>query len=585
MDEGRGGPDEAARLARAVEIGGLGLWDLDLDAGHLATSALCRRIFGRAEDLPFSYDDLLAVLHPEDRRLLTDAVAGAAAAGAGFSGIYRVLTPAGTPREVEMRGGVEDARAPRRLVGVALDRTESRRVERALRDSEAQHAAIFAQSAAGFAVMDAEGRFTRVNPRYCQIVGRRAEDLLAGLPLLAITHPDDRARNRALFEGAREAGRPFDIEERCLRPDGRTVWVRNSVAAIRDEGGRVREMLGVCVDISATKAAEEELRANEERLRLAVEVGGLGTWDWDLATGAVDWSDEHYRIQGYAVGEVTPSFEAWAARVHPEDLLPATARIAAARDARHPYAHEFRLVHPDGTVRWCMARGRFFYDGERPVRMIGVIMDTTERRGWAERQELLIAELQHRTRNLLSVVRSIAEQTLARTGPTERFREQFNDRLSALSRVQGLLSRSDQEPITLPMLIRTELDALGIAGFGDRVRLAGPEVRLRKGSVQTFALALHELATNARKHGAFACEAGRLSVTWRVAADGEGRRLALDWIEEDIRRSAPPRPDGFGRHLIERALPYALQARTRYDLGETRLHCAIDLPLADPAGG
>jgi two-component sensor histidine kinase len=200
-----------------------------------------------------------------------------------------------------------------------------------------------------------------------------------------------------------------------------------------------------------------------------------------------------------------------------------------------------------------------------------------------QQQAIMVGELQHRTRNLITVVRLIAQQTLAQTGPTERFRACFNDRLAALSRVQGLLSRSDQQPITIRALIRAELDALGFAGVQARVVLEGPPVVLRKASVQTLALALHELATNARKYGALAGEQGELWVDWNSYTTENGQqRLSLVWLEEGI--STPPEGGpirrGYGRELIEKALPYALNARTSYSLGNSELRCDIDLPLA-----
>lgn len=150
--------------------------------------------------------------------------------------------------------------------------------------------------------------------------------------------------------------------------------------------------------------------------------------------------------------------------------------------------------------------------------------------------------------------------------------------------MQGLLSRSGIEPITLHALISTELDALGAGEAADRIYLEGPSVRLRKAMVQTLALALHELATNARKYGALAGNAGRLTVTWRTYAENGRMRLALRWNETGIagRRDAQASERrGYGRELIEKALPYALDARTLYELGETALHCSIDLPLTE----
>lgn len=201
--------------------------------------------------------------------------------------------------------------------------------------------------------------------------------------------------------------------------------------------------------------------------------------------------------------------------------------------------------------------------------------------------QVMVAELQHRTRNLIGVVTAIANRTMARTGPTEEFRRQFNARLAALSRVQGLLSRVDREPIAIGTLIRMELNALGADDFSDRIILAGTEVNLRASVVQTFALGLHELATNARKYGALASESGVLTITWSVKQeDGGEARLVVEWVEKGLGRKleAGTMRKGYGRELIERALPYSLNARTSFELNDEGLRCTIDLPLTESKG-
>jgi two-component sensor histidine kinase len=198
-----------------------------------------------------------------------------------------------------------------------------------------------------------------------------------------------------------------------------------------------------------------------------------------------------------------------------------------------------------------------------------------------ERQQVMVAELQHRTRNLIAEVRSIAQQTMAQTGPTEAFRDELNHRLEALARVQGLLSRSEEAPITIEALIRMELDALGAQPEPGRIDVDGPAVRIRHSVVQTLALALHELATNARKYGGLATENGRLRITWRTYDAGKGEGLTLEWTESGGQK--PDQADdarrGYGRELIERALPYSLNAKTSFEHDETGLRCTIDLPL------
>ena len=222
--------------------------------------------------------------------------------------------------------------------------------------------------------------------------------------------------------------------------------------------------------------------------------------------------------------------------------------------------HEFRTVHPDGSIHWCSARGRFVYDGAEAVRMIGAMVETTERREFEERQKVLVAELQHRTRNLMAVIQAIADQTARRNDNLEAFVRSFRERLSALGRVQGLLSRFEEgERVCFDELLRAELAAHGALDETRRVNLSGPsDIPLQSGTVQILALALHELATNAMKHGALGQSEGRLDVRWIVERDHAGwpTRLRMEWRESGVTIVPSATPvRGAGLELIERALP------------------------------
>ncbi|KSV75140.1 sensor histidine kinase [Sinorhizobium sp. Sb3] len=339
-------------------------------------------------------------------------------------------------------------------------------------------------------------------------------------------------------------------------------------------------------DLIEREKTETALRASEERLRTAVEVGGLGLWDWNVLTGEVHWSDEYFRMLGYGVDEVTPSYENWSARIHPDDRAETEALLQHAREARTEFVTEFRTLHPNGAVRWLHGRGRFFYDqGGQAIRMVGAMTDTTERRQWEDRQKALVAELQHRTRNLMAVVRAVAETTARRAKDLPDFSAHFRSRLSALARVQGLLSRlANQQRVTFDELLRAELAAVD-ADMG-RVRLDGPSgVKLRSSTVQTLTMALHELANNAVKYGALGQAGAALSVRWHVEA-GQDQKLWLhiDWHESGVRMAPATGAGegiGHGRELIERALPYQLEARTSFALGPDGLRCTISMPVSE----
>jgi len=215
---------------------------------------------------------------------------------------------------------------------------------------------------------------------------------------------------------------------------------------------------------------------------------------------------------------------------------------------------------------------------------VGAMRDAiTHQREAEAKQQLLIAELQHRTRNLLAVVRSISDQTLRSSSSLANFAQRFDSRLGALGRVQSLLSRGD-ESIDLQELVCNELIAHNAEPDGERVRVSGPKVTLSPQAVQVFALAVHELATNAVKHGALAQEDGRLAVVWTLHGADYRPQVVIYWAESGVcLPETASQNRGFGRQLIERALPYDLGAKTKMDFMPDGLHCRIELPLDSQA--
>lgn len=222
---------------------------------------------------------------------------------------------------------------------------------------------------------------------------------------------------------------------------------------------------------------------------------------------------------------------------------------------------------------------------------IALAMDTAERtwdavalaraesalRKSEERLKVVVEELKHRTRNLLGIVQSIALDTFRFSASKDEFEERFFGRLSALSNVQDLLSTAQDKEITVQELIILELDALGVPEQLDCIDADGPAITLRNSAVQNFALALHELATNARKYGALSGKGGRLSIHWTV----ESSQLRFDWCETGLAKDPEPTVrGGFGRDLLERALPFAFGGATDYQFTADGLRCVISMPLS-----
>ena len=315
-----------------------------------------------------------------------------------------------------------------------------------------------------------------------------------------------------------------------------------------------------------------------EWLPFALEFGQVAIWDWDLVTDTLEWSPGHFRLHGYEPGDVVPSYDLWAASLHPDDRDRVTAAVRRAQDTREPFESTFRIIRRDGAVRWCVSRGEPFLGIDAmPVRMLGTVQDITEHRGALEKQKTLTAELQHRVRNTLAVIRSITRRTAEASRTVEHLATHLEGRIDALGRAQTVFVRDPDGRIDLELLLREELRA-AIAD-DDALEIEGPPVALTAKASESLALAFHELAANALKFGFLRVEAGRLSVRWSMVG-GDAPHLDLAWHETGATHLMPPKHAGFGMELLKRTLPYDLNASVSLDFEPTGLACRLRLPLS-----
>jgi len=202
-----------------------------------------------------------------------------------------------------------------------------------------------------------------------------------------------------------------------------------------------------------------------------------------------------------------------------------------------------------------------------------------------ERLAVVVAELQHRTRNLISVVGTIADNTLRTSSTLDDFKVSYHGRLDVLGRAQGLLFRTKEGGrVTFDELLNSELAAQSVRVEKGSVTLDGPKgVRLRSGTVQTVAMVLHELVTNAVKYGALKQPNGHLTVRWRQETLAESGKpwLHIDWKESGVEITPLGAGTGQGRELIERALPYQFDAQTTFAMEADGVHCTISLPVSE----
>ena len=348
---------------------------------------------------------------------------------------------------------------------------------------------------------------------------------------------------------------------------------------------------------AARFAAEAEARqVREERLRLALDAAGGCAWELHPRTGLSTWDTAARGLFG--MPEEGLAFEdALRLFAHPEDAEAVQAAVSRALDptgdGRCAVEHRGARPGADGRPRWFRSVGQAWFGAEngrrtRATRLVCTSIEVTEQRAAAERQALLLGELNHRVKNTLAVVLALAEQTRRATGgdgvERRRFHADFQARLQALSCAHDLLTREAWQPMALAELARAALAPFGVLAAGGgapRIEAEGPPVRLAPEPAVALAMALHELATNAAKHGALSRPTGRVSLTWGPAPDG-GAALDIAWTEN----GGPPLvgvPEhrGFGLRLLERALARQLGGEVALAYPRAGFAFRLRLPLGE----
>jgi two-component system CheB/CheR fusion protein len=387
-------------------------------------------------------------------------------------------------------------------------------------------------------------------------------------------------------------------DEHVQRLEGELRLTRERLQATIEELESTNEEL---------KTSKEELQSVNEELQtlngeLAHRVQDLGRVNSDLKNllESTQPSSSLFRLSGdgsrltevwgslfrqHSAG-VEPSTGWLTEYIHPDDRNDMAETMARAFETGSPYELEHRGRRADGGWGWVVSRAvPVRNEAGEIIEWLGTATDITERKRAEEAQQALISELQHRTRNLLAIVSSLSRQTLRTSETLADYEREFGDRLLALSRVQNLLSQGDGFTVTLGELVKGELEAHGAGVDGRRVLVEGPEVTLSSKEVQILTLAMHELATNAIKYGALRSPDANLSIRWRHLHQDGQHYILINWSEEGV--AYPGAPDGvkrgFGRELIERALPYDLGAETSFALAEDGVRCELKLPVRPPS--
>jgi PAS domain S-box-containing protein len=492
------------------------IWDWDLATDALHWNDVMYELFGYPPaSVPAHIDWWVETIHPDDRERVERSIhavidwqPGAAGEGLQWADEYRFRRHDGSYAVITDRGLVaRDAQGRAlRMIGAMSDVTAEREALATLRRQETHLAAVYQQTGAALGETDADGRFVEVNERYCELVGRTRDELLA-LRMQDITHPDDLAWNLPLFEKLMGSGAPFSAEKRYCRPDGSVVWVAVNVTRMQAQGEPPRG-LAVALDITARKAVEAQLRDSEARFRTALDAASDILWTTDADGNMSEEQPKWAAFTGQSFAQYAGI--GGSSALHPDDveLTLQLWRKAVATGTR--FACEQRLRRHDGVYRRFTVRALPVREADGRVReWVGVHTDITDLRE-AEtqlkqadrRKDEFLATLAHELRNPLAPL-SNSLQILERT-----------DDVHVIAPLRQMMSRQ------VAQLVRLVDDLLEVSRItSGKLKLQRSRVQLRQ--VIDAAIESARPQIDAQHH--------RLVVDWHVSdvtIDGDPLRLA-----------------------------------------------------------
>jgi PAS domain S-box-containing protein len=464
----------------------------------------------------------------------------------------------------------------RRLRAALLERSNER-----LHNQEVAFRRLLGALPAAIHTTDTAGRITYYNEAAARMWGtspKLSKDKCSDLGRLyyedgTLVPPDECPTRACLIAGRAIEGREALFE----RPDGKRIPIVPYPAPLTDDKGAVVGVVSMKLDISKRKRAEAALAERTAQLDLAHVAARVGSFTYDTVARTVRFTGVCAPIfGGSARNEIESTAERWWAQVHRDDIQRLRAEnVCAFKERRRELVSEFRFVLPGGEVRWLETRSVVAYgDAGRAERITGVYIDVTERRKAEDHKNLLIAELDHRVKNVLACVAAIAQRSRECSRSSDEFLEVLNGRINSLANAHALLSRSRWEGVALGELVRNELAPCMTDGSN---LIGGPDIVLAAEATQPLSMVLHELATNASKYGALSSRRGRVSVSWERQSSAQDR-LALEWRETGGPTIVAPGPSGYGSFVIRDLIPYELGGSVDYVLAPEGVRCRVEIP-------
>jgi PAS domain S-box-containing protein len=391
-------------------------------------------------------------------------------------------------------------------------------------------------------------------------------------------HPDDQETAWQVWRHSLATGEPYHIEYRLRHRSGQYRWVLGRARPVRDDAGAIVRWYGTCTDIHDLKTAEEELRRTSALLQLIGDSTPDMVYAKDRESRVLYANTAVQRVVDRPLAEILGHTDLdWAA-----DLEEARSIL----DNDRHVVETGEILDRDEVFTGTDGETRCFRSVKAPLRdidgeiigLVGLTSDMTERRRAEERERLLAREVDHRARNLLSIVQSVIQ--LTRSEDAGELKAALTGRVHALARAHTLLADSRWDGADLQDLLAEELAPFA-AEDAQRVRLSGPHVGLKPDAAQTLALIFHELTTNSAKYGALSRGEGRLAVEWAVTGAGPDLRFELRWTEREGPSVGVPTRRGFGSTVLKTSVERQLRGQVRQLWEPAGLVCEISAPMAE----
>ncbi len=322
---------------------------------------------------------------------------------------------------------------------------------------------------------------------------------------------------------------------------------------------------------------EAELSEGAARLQEALTAGAVTAFEWDARTGSSQRSENAAKILGYdPQAPFTAAY--FFARIHPADRAHFIAQVRSVRPDNPSYTVAFRLMRPDGREMWLEETATAEFDAAgHCVRIKGLTLDITERKRADEHQRLLIAELDHRVKNVLARVAVVAMYTRQGSGTMDEFIQALDRRIQSMAVAHELLSQGHWQGVRLADIVRRQLAPYATDA---NTTTGGPDITLAAAATEALGMVLQELVTNASKYGALSIPDGRVSVIWECRNSGDAATsLMIVWRETGGPPVSAPTQYGYGTSLICDLIPHELGGTVDLAFSSDGVCCTIEIPL------